>query len=194
MDTLSRGTLTVIPGCMFSGKTTELIRRVKRLQIAGRTVLVFKPEIDVRYGGVAVVSSHVGDSTEAVPLPVSGAHLIFSRVADTGALWVAIDEVQFFEPSIVDVILKLMESGVNVIVAGLDTDFKGEPFGCVPQLMLYAQELVKLTAICTKCGNEAIRTQRLVNGKPASRNSPLVLVGASETYEARCLFCHEVAV
>ncbi len=184
----STGSVEVICGSMFSGKTDELIRRLRRATIARQKVQVFKPAIDVRYAEEQV-TSHAGAAYEAIP--VETADEIRTRV-DPDATVVAIDEAQFFDPEIVTVCRDLAERGVRVIVAGLDTDFRGEPFGPMPVLMAQAERVDKLQAICMVCGDAASRTQRLVNGQPARYDDPVVIVGASEMYEARCRRHHQV--
>ncbi len=182
------GSIEVVCGSMFSGKTDELIRRLVRATIAKQKVQVFKPAIDVRYAAEKV-TSHAGANYDAVP--VQKAADIRKRL-DKDTTVVAIDEAQFFDPEVVEVAQELAERGVRVIVAGLDMDFRGEPFGPMPILMSKAEKVDKLHAICMTCGNEASRTQRLVNGKPARFDDPVVIVGASEMYEARCRKHHEV--
>jgi thymidine kinase len=182
------GTVEVICGSMFSGKTDELIRRLRRATIARQKVQVFKPAIDVRYA-VEKVTSHAGTDFDAIP--VSCAADIRSRL-DPQATVVAIDEAQFFDAEIVPVVDDLAGRGLRVIVAGLDTDFRGEPFGPMPLLIAKAEEVEKLRAICMVCGEPASRTQRLVNDKPARYDDPVVIVGAAELYEARCRRHHEV--
>lgn len=182
------GWLEVICGSMYSGKSEELIRRVKRAEIARLKVQVFKPKIDDRFNQTNVVA-HNGAQTEAVAVDDSG--VLFSMVKEDTEV-VAIDEAQFFDHGIVDVCRRLADMGKRVIVAGLDLDFRGQPFGPTPILMAMAEYVDKLQAICIKCGNPANRTQRLVNGKPAKATEPTILVGASESYEARCRRCHEV--
>lgn len=173
---------------MFSGKTDELIRRLVRATIAKQKVQVFKPAIDVRYA-VEKVTSHTGSNFDAVP--VEKAADIHAKLDDDTTV-VGIDEAQFFDSQIVQVAQELAGRGVRVIVAGLDMDFRGEPFGPIPTLMSMAERVDKLHAICMVCGNEASRTQRLVNGSPARYDDPVVIVGASEMYEARCREHHEV--
>jgi len=173
---------------MFSGKTDELIRRLVRATIARQKVQVFKPAIDVRYA-VEKVTSHAGSNFAAVPVE-RAADIRSQLAADTTV--VGIDEAQFFDPELVSVAQDLATRGVRVLVAGLDTDFRGEPFGSMPLLMSTAEHVDKLHAICMVCGDEASRTQRLVNGKPARYDDPVVIVGASEMYEARCRLHHEV--
>jgi thymidine kinase len=173
---------------MFSGKSEELIRRVKRAVIARRGVQVFKPAIDDRFG-VQLVRSHDGD--EFIALPVRAAADIASAVgAETSV--VGIDEVQFFDDGVVDVVRALVASGRRVICAGLDLDFRGEPFGPVPVLLALAERVDKLEAICVVCGEPATRTQRIVNGIPAYWDDPIIVIGAQEAYEARCRSCHAV--
>ena len=182
------GYIEVITGCMFAGKTEELIRRINVLKFANKNILVFKPKIDNRYSNEAVVS-HAGSSVKSVD--IEHAIDIISYVeADTDV--VAIDEVQFFDEEIVRVCEYLALKGLRVMVAGLDMDFRGEPFGVIPTLMTTAEFVTKLTAVCTTCGAPATRTQRLVDGKPASYHDPIVMIGASEAYEARCRHDHEV--
>jgi len=182
------GLVEVICGSMFCGKTDELIRRLRRATIARQKVQVFKPAIDDRYEKIKV-TSHAGSVFDATP--VASAADIYART-DADTTVVGIDEAQFFDDKIVDVVSKLAERGVRVIVAGLDLNFKGEPFGCMPVLMAKAEQVDKLQAICMVCGEPASRTQRLVNGKPAKYNDPVIIVGASEMYEARCRLHHEV--
>jgi len=182
------GWVEVICGSMFSGKTEELIRRVRRAQIARQKVQVFKPGIDDRYQ-VEKVSSHNGMHWDAIP--VDRAERILDLV-DEDTTVVAIDEAQFFDWEIARVCETLADRGLRVIVAGLDMDFRGEPFGPMPLLMAQAEKVDKLQAICVVCGRPASRTQRLIDGRPASVDDPVILVGASEVYEARCRHCHQV--
>jgi thymidine kinase len=184
----THGSIEVVCGSMFSGKTDELIRRLVRATIAKQKVQVFKPSIDVRYAAEKV-TSHAGSNFDAVPVNKAGD--ILAKL-DTNTTVVGIDEAQFMDAEIVDVVQALAERGVRVLVAGLDTDFRGEPFGPMPILMSKAERVDKLHAICMVCGEEASRTQRLVNGKPARYDDPVVIVGASELYEARCREHHEV--
>lgn len=182
------GSIEVICGSMFSGKTDELIRRLVRATIAKQKVQVFKPAIDVRYA-VEKVTSHAGSNYDAIP--VQKAAEIRNRLEPDTTV-VAIDEAQFFDLEVIQVAEELATRGIRVLVAGLDTDFRGEPFGPMPVLMSRAEQVDKLHAICMVCGDEASRTQRLVNGKPARFDDPIVIVGASEMYEARCREHHEV--
>lgn len=184
----ARGRIELICGSMFSGKTEELIRRLRRAVIARQNVQVFKPVIDDRYH-VQNVTSHNGAAFEAQP--VAEPKDIFDQL-DPQTTVVAIDEVQFFDESITDICETLAEQGRRVICAGLDMDFRGVPFGPMPGLLARAEEISKLHAICVVCGDEASRTQRLIEGKPAAFDDPVVMVGAAEVYEARCRRCHEV--
>ena len=182
------GWLEVISGCMFAGKTEELIRRINVLSYANKNIIVFKPRIDDRYSDTEIVS-HSGAKVPC--LVVDKAQDILKKVkVDTEV--VAIDEVQFFDKDIVAVCEYLADKGIRVMVAGLDKDFRGEAFGVMPELLTRAEFVTKLTAVCAKCGAPATRTQRLVDGKPASFDDPIVLVGAVEHYEPRCRHCHEV--
>lgn len=182
------GWIEVICGSMFSGKTEELIRRIHRAQIARQTVQVFKPTLDQRYSQGAV-ASHNGQQTHAIPVS-STAEL--RQLVNPAATVIAIDEVQFFDEDVVALCQELADQGKRVICAGLDMDFRGEPFGPLPQLLAVAEKVDKLQAICVVCGGPASRSQRLLNGQPAHYNDPIVLVGASEVYEARCRGCHVV--
>ncbi len=184
----THGSIEVICGSMFSGKTDELIRRLTRATIAKQKVQVFKPAIDIRYA-VEKVASHTGSTFDAIP--VEKAAEIRSKL-DKDTTVVGMDEAQFFDPEIVTVAKELAARGVRVLVAGLDMDFRGEPFGSMPVLMSEAEDVSKLHAICMVCGDDASRTQRLVNGKPARYDDSVVIVGASELYEARCRLHHEV--
>ena len=182
------GSVEVICGSMFCGKTDELIRRLRRATIAKQKVQVFKPVIDLRYG-VEKVTSHAGSDFDATP--VQYASQIMSLI-DPETTVVGVDEAQFFDSEIEKVVEELAEKGIRVIVAGLDLDFKGEPFGSIPYIMARAEQVLKLQAICMVCGEPASRSQRLVNGSPARYDDPIIIVGASEIYEARCRMHHEV--
>jgi len=173
---------------MFSGKTEELIRRIRRAVIAKQNVQVFKPQIDDRYG-VEHVKSHNGMAFEAIPVADSAE--LLERVAPETTV-VALDEAQFFDENVTHIVEQLADQGMRVIVAGLDMDFRGEPFGPIPALLAHADEVQKLHAICMVCGEDASRTQRLVNGEPADYDDPIIMVGASEAYEARCREHHIV--
>lgn len=185
----SDGYVEVITGCMFAGKTEELIRRIKVLEFAGKEIMVFKPVIDNRYSETKV-ASHAGSFVESHC--ISSSEEILELVKPETEV-VAIDEVQFFDNSICDVCNELANRGIRVMVAGLDTDFRGEPFGPMPKLITQAEFVTKLTAVCNKCGGPATRTQRIINGLPARRSDPIILIGASESYEARCRHCHEIS-
>ena len=186
---LNGGWIEVIAGVMFSGKSEELIRRVRRSLIAKKRVQVFKSHLDNRYSGVFSVGSHDGRTIEAVP--VDSTEQIALRL-DPLAQVVAIDEVQFLDGGIVALANSLANRGRRVILAGTDTDFRGEPFGPMPQLMCVAEVVDKLHAICVLCGAPATRNQRLIDGKPARYDSPQVMVGGAEAYEARCRNCHMI--
>lgn len=182
------GWVEVIVGPMYSGKSEELIRRIRRTKFAKQKVQVFKPEIDIRYSKEDVVS-HCGGKEDAIPVKDSSEILNYLEM-DTQV--VAIDEVQFFDKGIIDLITALADNNKRVICAGLDMDFRGVPFGPIPALLAIAEFVYKIQAICVVCGNPATRTQRLINGKPAKYEDPIVLIGATESYEARCRKCHTV--
>ncbi|QKS72777.1 thymidine kinase [Paenalkalicoccus suaedae] len=186
--TRKEGWLEVVCGSMFSGKSEELIRRVRRASFGRQKIQVFKPKVDNRYSQQEVVS-HNGSKVYAVPL--ESANEIYDLLEEDTQV-VAIDEVQFFDEAVVSVVQELADNNIRVIVAGLDQDFRGEPFGHMPQLLALAESVTKLQAICLSCGSPASRTQRLINGEPASYDDPIILVGASESYEPRCRHCHEV--
>lgn len=179
------GFIEIVCGSMFSGKTEELLRRIKRAQIARQKVQIFKPAIDNRFG-TDHVQSH--DLTRLPSIPVAKARDIL-RFADDNTRVIGIDEAQFFDDSIVDVAQKLAYRGIRVIIAGLDMDFRGQPFGPMPKLLAVAEEVTKLSAVCVVCGNPASRTQRVQRtGEPRPER---IVIGAKEIYEARCRFCHE---
>ena len=182
------GSVEVVTGSMFSGKTDELIRRLRRATIARQKIQVFKPVIDNRYG-VDKVTSHAGTVFHAIPV---GSSAEVRKFLEKDTSVVGIDEAQFFDEGIIQIANELAKRGVRVIVAGLDTDFRGEPFGCMPVFMATAERVDKLQAICMVCGESASRTQRLLNGQPANYDDPVVIVGASEMYEARCRQHHQV--
>jgi len=188
MDGVS-GRIEVIAGCMFSGKSEELIRRLKRAQIAKQKVIALKSSLDNRYG-LEAIASHSGVRLESalVSSPADILQVAEEKHVDV----IGIDEVQWFDANIIDVAEYLAGKGLRVILAGLDQDFRGEPFGPMPQLLALAEEVTKLTAICMVCGRPATRTQRIVNGRPARYDDPVVMVGASEMYEARCREHHLV--
>ncbi len=184
----TNGWVEVICGCMFSGKTEELIRRVRRAVIAKQKVQIFKPRLDTR-SGIETVATH--DGLSLVAMPVESVEDMAKKI-DPATQVVAIDEAQFFDPSIVDLCAALARRGIRVIVAGLDLDFRGKSFEPVPSLMAQAELVDKLQAVCVVCGAPASFTQRLVNGQPAPYDSPVIVVGAQELYQARCRQCHEV--
>lgn len=185
---LQLGSITVICGPMFAGKTEEVIRRVVRFEIAKKQVQIFKPEIDKRYNAV-MINSHSGSSKRA--LVITRAEAILGVIGLDTAV-VVIDEVQFFDSAIVKVCRNLANRGMRVIAAGLDLDFRGEPFGPMPFLLAEAEIVVKLSAVCMSCGGEAHFTQRLFDGNPVPYKSEQILVGGQDFYEPRCRECHEV--
>jgi thymidine kinase len=190
MDYVGRdGWVEVISGVMFSGKSEELLRRVRRAVLARRKVQVFKSHLDERYGGLQVVSTHDGGRIESEPLS-SSVELMERIRADTAV--VAVDEVQFIDGGIVEVANALADRGVRVILAGTDMDFRGRPFGPIAPLLAIAEQVDKLHAICVKCGQLATRNQRLIDGRPAPAEGPTIHIGGLESYEARCRSCHEV--
>lgn len=182
------GWIEVVCGPMFAGKTEEIIRRIRRLEYAKKTVLVFKPAIDNRYSESEIVSHN---KTKAKSININKASEILQHVKE-GVDAVIIDEAQFLDMDVVWVAEQLADRGIRVIIGGLDRDFRGEPFGPMPQLLAIAEFVQKLTAVCVVTGQPATRTQRLINGKPASYDDPIVLVGASESYEPRSRDSHEV--
>lgn len=182
------GTLTVICGSMFAGKSEELIRLIRRSMYAKKRVQVFKHEYDKRYAE-GHIATHEGVRLNAVP--ASSTREIEENIRKDTEV-VAIEEAQFYDQPLAELCVRLADRGLTVLVAGLDQDFRREPFGPMPQLLAAADEVVKLRAICMKCGEPASHTQRIVNGKPASYHEPVVLVGASESYEARCRNCHQL--
>ncbi len=184
----STGWVEVICGSMFCGKSEELIRRVHRVQIARKKVQVFKPTVDSRFA-VQYIYSHNGSKIEAINIG-KPEELLIKLDPDTEVI--AIDEAQFYSDDIISICQKLADQGKRVIIAGLDQDFRGEPFGPTPKLLAIAEYIDKLQAICMVCGNPASRTQRLVNGEPAKHSDPTILIGARESYEARCRKCHIV--
>ncbi|CDD91543.1 thymidine kinase [Coprobacillus sp. CAG:826] len=187
-ESWKKGWIEVITGPMFAGKSEELIRRIKRLEYAHKKTLVFKPKIDNRYSENEIVS-HSKIKTRSINIETAQDIL---KYVDCDTEAVVIDEVQFLDHEIVHVVEDLANRGIRVIVAGLDRDFRGEPFQNMPELLALAEDVTKLTAICMRCGAPATRTQRLVNGEPASYDDPIIIVGASESYEPRCRHCHEV--
>jgi len=180
------GWIEVISGVMFSGKSEELIRRVRRSIIAKKRIQVFKSHLDARYSGIYSVSSHDGRTVTAIPAD-SAAQI--GQQIDPTAHVIAIDEAQFLDKGIIPLVTSLAGRGRRVIIAGTDTDFRGEPFGSMPALMAIAEVVDKLHAICVLCGNPASRNQRLIEGQPAPYDSPTIMVGSIESYEARCRMC-----
>src|SRR5579884_3309976 len=183
------GWIEVIAGVMFSGKSEELIRRVRRAVIARKRVQVFKSHLDARYAGLYSVSTHDGGTVEAEPVD-SAAQIARALRPETEV--VAVDEVQFLDDGIVPLANALADRGVRVVLAGIDMDFRGQPFGPMPALLAIAEVVDKLQAICVVCGGPASRNQRLLNGRPAPWDSPTIMVGGRESYEARCRHCHRV--
>ena len=183
------GWLEVICGPMFSGKSEEMIRRLRRAEIAGQSVVIFKPQIDDRYGAEDVVS-HAGIRMRAVPVSSVPELVVRSAGFDV----VGIDEVQFFEQAVVGSALELASGGARVVAAGLDQDFRRLPFGPMPELLARAELVDKLQAVCHRCGGPATTTQRLVDGAPAPYSGETIVVGALDSYEARCRDCHEAGV
>jgi thymidine kinase len=183
------GWIEVVSGVMFSGKSEELLRRVRRAVLARKKVQVFKSHLDERYGGLQVVSSHDGGRLESEP--VSTSVELMEKVRPDSEV-IAIDEVQFLDAGVIDVVNSLADRGIRVIVAGTDMDFRGEPFGPIAQLLAIAERIDKLQAICVICGALATRNQRLLDGEPAPAEGPTIHIGGLESYEARCRACHVV--
>ena len=184
----AEGWIEIICGCMFAGKTEELIRRINVLSYAKKKIVVFKPRIDNRYSDKDIVS-HSGAHIPCITVEKAKEILKYIN-HDTEV--VAIDEIQFFDNLIIDVCEYLADRGIRVMGAGLDKDFRGEPFGVVPELLTRAEFVTKLTAVCAKCGAPATRTQRIVDGKPAVFDEKVIMVGSNESYEPRCRHCHEI--
>lgn len=187
---MQKGSVEVICGSMFSGKSEELIRRIRRAQYAKLKIIVFKPAVDNRSKSETIMS-HDGSKIEAHSIK-DASEITEMITQDTDIDIIGIDEVQFFDQKVIGQIEQLADLGLRVIVAGLDTNFRGEPFGVVPELMALSDSVTKLNAICLQCGAPASRTQRLIDDKPASYNDPLILIGAAESYEPRCRHCHVV--
>jgi thymidine kinase len=183
------GWIEVISGVMFSGKSEELLRRVRRATLAKKAVQVFKSHLDDRYGGLSRINTHDGGEIQSEP--ISNSTELAERVRTATAV-VAVDEVQFLDEGVVEVANALADRGMRVILAGTDMDFRGRPFGPMPSLLAIAERVDKLQAICVRCGQLATRNQRLVDGRPAAAEGPTIKVGGLETYEARCRLCHEV--
>ena len=184
----NNGWVEVVTGSMFSGKTEELLRRIRRATIAKQNVQVFKPKLDHRYG-TDKVTSHAGANFTATP--VESSTEILEKLDDKTNV-VAVDEAQFFDDGLTEVCTILASQGIRVIVAGLDQDFRGDPFGPMPIILALAEQVSKLHAICVVCGKDASRTQRMIDGRPAYFEEPTVAVGGSESYEARCRIHHDV--
>ena len=184
----STGWIEVVTGSMFSGKTEELVRRIRRATIAKQHVQVFKPKLDHRYG-TNKITSHAGANFTATPVDSSKEIL---ELLNKETTVVAVDEAQFFDKELTEVCSKLAGKGIRVIVAGLDQDFRGDPFGPMPIILALAEQVSKLHAICVVCGRDASRTQRMIDGRPAYYDEPTVVVGGSESYEARCRKHHDV--
>jgi thymidine kinase len=187
--TYLKGFIEVVCGPMFAGKTEELIRRIKRLEYAKQNVLVFKPQLDNRYDSKKEIVSH--NLSKKPSIVVENSQEIYQYLNDDIDA-VVIDEAQFFDNGIIQIVELLADKGMRVIVGGLDRDFRGEPFGPMPELLARAEFVTKLTAICVKSGLPATRTQRIINGKPAHYNDQTILVGAQESYEPRARQFHEV--
>ena len=188
-----KGSLEVICGSMFSGKTEELMRRLKRAELAKKRVLTIKHQIDNRKNCIGSISSH--DGKERVAFPINNAVESVTKIielAHKDVDIVGIDEVQFFPAKIVKVITELVDEGKKVIASGLDLDFRGKPFNIMPTLLCLSDRILKLKAICVKCGKDSHFTQRIINGKPARYDDPVILVGAEDFYEARCRDCFEI--
>lgn len=183
------GWIEVIVGSMYAGKTEEFLRRIRRVHYAKKDILVFKPKIDNRYSTSEIISHN---NTKVKSIEVANAMEIYQYVQGSFPYAIAIDEVQFLDRDVIDLAEYLADHGVRVILAGLDKNFRGEPFGVVPELLARAEFVTKLEAICQVCGAPATRTQRIINGEPASYNDPTILIGAKEHYEARCRHCHIV--
>jgi thymidine kinase len=183
------GWVHVICGCMFCGKTDEMLRLLRRFTIAGRQVVLIKPSLDTRTTDASVVSR---SGAQHPAMAVDHSREIASLIGDADI--VAVEEGQFFDEGLPDVVETLADAGKQILVTGLDRDFRGVPFGPMPRLMALADQVTKLTAICVVCGEQATRTQRLIDGHPASSDSPLIVIGGmgDETYEARCRLHHEV--
>lgn len=176
--------LELIVGPMFAGKTEELIRKVRRATYAKKNVVIFKPQMDTRYAQDYVVSHN--------QVKIEAKNIEFAQDIKTycqnneGIDIIAIDEVQFIKGDVVSILRELADSGYHIICSGLNTDFRDEPFGFMPQLMAIADKVTVITAICLICGKDATKTQRLINGEPANYNDPIILLGEKESYEARC--------
>jgi len=191
MQTMQIGKLEVICGSMFSGKSCELIRRLDRARYAKRNVLAIKHAFDCSRASSPAICAHNSGkfpavAADSVPMLRSIIEANMQQVATQRADVIGIDEIQFFDASVVPFLLGLVSAGMHVIVAGLDMDFRGEPFGCIPELLARADETQKLQACCFVCGYPAHFSQRLIDGQPAHKDDPIIMVGSEEKYEARC--------
>lgn len=186
---MQSGKIEVITGCMFAGKTEEVLRRLRRAQINNQEIKIIKPEIDDRYGQ-ETVRSHSGDEMSAETISVSEKGL--DRLEEIEADVIAVDEFNFFKQEFIPVLDRKADTGTRVIISGLDQDYRGNPFTPMENMLAIADELRKLNAICEKCGDEATKTQRIVDGEPAPKDMETVQVGGQESYEARCRECHEL--
>ncbi|MBV5191987.1 thymidine kinase [Staphylococcus chromogenes] len=182
------GWIECITGSMFSGKSEELIRRLRRGVYAKQKVIVFKPTIDDRYHKEKVVS-HNGNAIEAINI-TEAKEIEQHDLSDVDII--GIDEIQFFDRTVVDIAQDLAKKGYRVITAGLDMDFKGEPFDPVPEMLAVSEHITKLQAVCAVCGASSSRTQRLIDGRPAKYDDPIIMVGANESYEPRCRAHHVI--
>lgn len=189
MEYANSASIEVIVGPMYAGKTEELIRRINRAKIAELKVLSFKPKIDNRYNSCSIVSHNGKEADCYVVETIEEMRAVMEKEKFD---ILSIDEVQFFPKGVVEFCQEVADAGKRVIVSGLDMDFKGKPFHIVPEMLAVAEHVSKLTAVCMKCKQPATRTQRIVNGRPAKASDPVVMVGAKESYEARCRKCHEV--
>ncbi|UPM44238.1 thymidine kinase [Halocatena salina] len=183
------GWVEVITGCMFSGKTEELLRRIRRAEIADQSVAVFTPAVDDRYGETTI-GTHTGAMWTATVIDEDQPQQILGSL--DGEEVVALDEANFFSSELVSVCKRLADDGRRVIVSGTDQTFRAEPFEPLSQLMTLAEYVDKLQAICTQCGEPATRNQRLIDGEPAHYDDPTIMVAAEESYEARCRNCHVI--
>lgn len=189
MEYSKNGSIEMIVGPMYAGKSEELIRRITRAQIAGLKVIAVKPKLDDRYSLNHIIS-HNGKRRDCIV--VDKAEEIQRIILEEEFDVLAVDEAQFLDEGIIEVCQRVADMGKRVICSGLDTDFRAEPFAVVAHLMAIAESVAKLTAICMVCKMPASRTQRLVNSSPAKYSDPIILVGAKESYEARCRSCHQV--
>ncbi len=185
------GWIEVICGCMFAGKTEELIRRITTLKYAKENIIIVKSHIDTRYSKKPVIITHLGASVDANFVENSGdIRKLISKNPNFSAL--VVDEAQFLDESLVELANEIANQGKKVIIGCLDQDFTGKPFSFIPQLLTSAEFVTKLSAVCVICGNPATKTQRLIDGEPAKTTDPIILISGSDSYEARCRFCHTV--